>query len=202
MNQENTCIVTLVIGKQYQHDFDRFCRARLESYCTRHEYDLKILTSVLRDLPGKKLTWQKTLIPEMPWWREYDQICIMDSDILVANDAPALPVVPAGRIASVPDKLPNQINSGVLIYAPGDVVAECFAEALNDPEPYWDQRVLSRIIRQRRMGVVLDTRFNRQFFIRCTSLPYSLFGRHWFYHALSNKRKMGILHHWLRLVGR
>lgn len=202
MKQENTCVTTIVIGKNYQRDFDQYCRARLEDYCSRHRYDLKIMTSVIRDLPGKKLTWQKILLPELAWWRNYGQVCIMDSDILVARDAPPLPVVPVGRIGCVADKLPNQVNSGVLVYAPGEAVADCFAEALQDPEPFWDQRALSRVMRQRNMETVIDRRFNRQFFIRCRSLPSSLFGQHWFYHACAGKSKMCFLHHWLTLSGR
>lgn len=202
MKQVKTCVTTLVIGKNYQAAFDRFCRSRLERYCARYGYDLKILTTAIRELPGKKLTWQKILLPELPWWREYDQICILDADILVSADAPALPVIPAGLIGCVPDKLPDQINSGVLIYAPGPAVADCFAETLKDPEPYWDQRVLSNVMRARRMETRIDPRFNRLFFFRCRSLLSSLFGRHWFYHALSNKRKMGIIHYRLQWVGR
>lgn len=202
MNQANTCVTTIVIGKAYQRDFDRYCRSRLEDYCSRHRYDLKILTSAIRDLPGKKLTWQKILLPELAWWKNYAQICIMDSDILVARDAPPLPIVPDGRIGCVADKLPDQINSGVLVYAPGDAVADCFAETLKDPEPYWDQRALSKIMRQRNMETVIDRRFNRQFYLRCLSLPASLFGRHWFYHACAGKSKMSFIHHWLKLSGR
>ena len=202
MNQANTCIATIVIGARYQNAFNRFCRARLENYCARHGYDLKILTTVIRELPGKKLTWQKILLPELPWWRTYDQVCIMDSDILVANDAPALPVISADQIGCVPDKLPDQINSGVLVYAPGEAVAACFAEALKDPEPYWDQRALSRVMRERNMEAVLDGRFNRQVFLRCRSLPSTLFGRHWFYHALSGKSKIRLIHYWLKMAGR
>lgn len=202
MNQAGTCIATIVIGERYQRDFNRYCRARLEGYCARHGYELKILTSVIRDLPGKKLTWQKILLPELPWWREYGRICVMDSDILVSRDAPALPVIPAGRIGCVPDKLPGQINSGVLVYAPDNAVAGCFAETLKDPEPYWDQRVLSRVMRQRNMEAALDARFNRQVFLRCRSLPSTLLGRHWFYHALSGKSKIRLMHGWLKLAGR
>lgn len=202
MNQASTCMATIVVGERYWRGFGRFCRARLERYCERHGYDLKILTSVIRALPGKKFTWQKTLLPELPWWPGYDQICVLDSDILVATDAPALPVIAAGRIGCVPDKLPDQINSGVLVYAPGQAVADLFAKALEDPEPYWDQRALSRVMRERGMEFALDPRFNRQFYLRCRSLPASLFGRHWFYHALSGKSKMRLIHHWLKLFGR
>jgi hypothetical protein len=202
MNQANTCVATIVIGDAYLRDFNRSCRSRLERYCARHGYDLKVLSSVIRNLPGKKLTWQKILLPELPWWQDYDQVCVMDSDVLVANDAPALPVIPAGQIGCVPDKLPDQINSGVLVYAPGRAVAECFAEALKDTDPLWDQRALSRVMRERGMETMIDPRFNRQVFLRCRSLPATLFKRHWLYHACADKSKARAIHYWLRLCGR
>lgn len=202
MKQVKTCVTTLVIGKDYQAAFDQFCRSRLERYCARHGYDLKILTSAIRDLPEKKLTWQKILIPELSWWQDYDQICVMDADIVVSSDAPVLPIIPADLIGCVPDKLPEQINSGVLIYAPGQAVADCFAETLKDPEPYWDQRALSKVMRARKMERWIDPRFNRLFFFRCRSLPASLLGRHWFYHAISDKRKLSMIHYGLKCVGR
>lgn len=202
MNQANTCLVTIVIGDAYQRHFDCFCHSRLERYSARCGYDLKILSSEVRKLPGKSLTWQKVLLPELSWWQEYSQICVMDSDILIANDAPPLPVIPSGQIGCVLDKLPDQINSGVLVYAPGRAVSDCFAEALKDPEPYWDQRVLSKIMRERGMEMLIDPRFNRQFFLRCRSLPATLFKRHWFYHACAGKSKTRAIHYWLRLCGR
>jgi hypothetical protein len=202
MNQANTCVATLVIGDAYRRDFDRFCRSRLECYCARYGYDLKVLPSVIRELPGKKLTWQKILLPELPWWQDYNQVCVMDSDILVATDAPALPVILADRIGCVPDKLRDQVNSGVLVYAPGRAVAECFAEALKDPEPYWDQRALSKVMRERSMETMIDPRFNRQVFLRCRSLPATLFKHHWFYHACAGKSKAWAIHYWLRLWDR
>jgi hypothetical protein len=202
MKPSHTCLATIVIGERYQRDFNRFCRSRLEHYGARWGYDTRVLTAAIRDLPGKKLTWQKLLLPELPWWSDYGQICIMDSDILVSHDAPALPVIPSGRIGCVPDKLANQINSGVLVYAPGHAVADCFAKALEDPDPYWDQRALSRVMRERGMETTIDPRFNRQFYLRCRSLPASLFKRHWFYHACADKSKTSLIHHWLQFVGR
>ena len=202
MSQATTCIATIVIGKTYQQSFDFFSRERLVRYCKRHGYDLRILTTAIRDLPGKKLTWQKTLLPELPWWKDYEQVCVLDSDILIAQDAPALPVIPPGKIGCVPDKLPNQINSGVLIYQPDDAIAACFEEALKDQDPFWDQRALSQVMTPKNMAWLIDTRFNRLFFFMCWTFPRSLFQRHWFYHACSSKTKLHLIHFWLKLTGR
>jgi hypothetical protein len=191
-----------MIGETYQHSFDRFSRERLERYCARHGYDLKILTTVIRELPGKKLTWQKILLPELPWWKDYEQVCVLDSDILVAYDAPALPVIPHGKIGCVQDKLPNQINSGVLVYHPDETIATVMKEALKDNEPYWDQRALSQAMAPQSMALTIDSRFNRLFFFKCWSFPASLLRRHWFYHACSSKAKLRLIHFWLKLTAR
>ena len=202
MPQKTTCIATIVIGETYQLSFNRFSRERLERYCARHGYDLKILTTVSRQLPGKKLTWQKILLPELPWWKDYEQVCVLDSDILVAYDAPALPVIPHGKIGCVQDKLPNQINSGVLVYHPDETIATVMKEALKDNEPYWDQRALSQAMAPQSMALTIDSRFNRLFFFKCWSFPASLLRRHWFYHACSSKAKLRLIHFWLKLTAR
>jgi hypothetical protein len=195
-----TALVTIVVGAPYQAAFDRYSRARFLDYAQRHGYEPILLTEVIRDLPGKKFTWQKVLLPELPWWEEYEQVAFLDADILIARDAPALPVVPEGKLAAVPDKLPFQINSGVLVYAPGEKLRALFAEALEDTDPFWDQRALTRIMLYRRMEQLLDRRFNRQFYFKCPSLPGSLFQRQWFYHACHGKSKLPFLSAWLRLT--
>lgn len=202
MSRTATCIATIVIGQKYQQDFDRFSRARIERYCARHGYDLKIVTGVIRELPGKKLTWQKILLPELPWWKDYEQICVLDSDILIARDAPALPVIPQGKIGCVPDKLPNQINSGVLVYHPDETIAACLKETLKDNDPFWDQRALTQVMAQQNMALTIDSRFNRLFFFKCWSLPGSLFLRQWFYHACASKAKLNLIYYWLKLTFR
>jgi hypothetical protein len=202
MNPPRTCIATIVVGEKYQRDFDHYSLARLEAYCQRHGYDLKVIDQPIRDLPGKKFTWQKLLLPELSWWREYDQVCFLDSDILVAKDAPALPVIPPGKIGGVPDKLPYQMNSGVLIYHPDDSIASCFAEALTDTDPFWDQKALTRVMLHRNMDDPIDRRWNRQFYFKCISFPGSLFRRHWFYHACHGKTKLPFIHRWLALTFR
>lgn len=195
-----TCVVSIVIGEAYLENFNRMSRARLEAYCARHGYDLKLITDPIRELPGKKFTWQKLLLPECPWWRDYDQMCFLDSDILIAKDAPALPVIPPGKLGGVPDKLPYQMNSGVLIYHPDDTIASLFEEALQDDDPFWDQKALTRVMLHRRMEEPIDPRFNRQFYFKCWTLFSSLFRRQWFYHACHGKTKLPFISTWLKLT--
>lgn len=197
-----TCIVSIAVGEACLADFDHYSRPRLERYCQRHGYDCRILTEPIRELPGRKLTWQKLLLPECDWWRTYDQIAFLDADIIIARDAPPLPVIPPGKIGGVPDKLPYQMNSGVLVYHPDDSIASCFAEALEDTDPFWDQKALTRVMLHRRMETLIDVRFNRQFYFKCWTFWSSLFRRQWFYHACHGKTKLPFISAWLRATFR
>ena len=201
-NPHRTAICTLVAGASYVAAFDRYCRKRLEAYTTRHGYDLIVLDTPVRELPGKKYTWQKRLLNELDWWQRYDQVAWVDADILVSRDAPPLPMIPPGKIGGVADKLPYQMNGGVLVYHPDETIAEVFRECLEDDDPFWEQKVLTRVMLYRKMEQPIDPRFNRQFYFRCPSLPGSLLRRHWFYHACHGKSKLPFLARWLRLTFR
>ncbi len=194
-----TALVTIVIGAAYEELFRRYVRTRFERYAARHGYDLKVVSAVIRELPGKKMTWQKLCLMDLPWFKDYDQIIFVDADILIARDAPALPVVPPGKVGGVHDKLPYQMNSGVLVYRPGPEIVAVFEEALLDPDPFWDQKALTRSLLYRRMEEPIDARFNRQVYFKCWTLPGSLFRRQGFYHACHGKAKMPFLHAWLKL---
>lgn len=191
-----TALVTIVIGDAYRRMYDEYIRARFETYATRHGYDLRVIDRPILDLPGKKFTWQKLCLPEVPWYGEYDRLAVLDCDILIARDAPPLPVIPDGKVGLVADKptaqMPVQYNSGVLVYPPGPAITAAFAEARKDPEPYWDQWALTRVLLERHMDVPLDRRFNRMVYVKCWSFPGTLLRRHWFYHALGGKSKLNL----------
>jgi hypothetical protein len=111
-------------------------------------------------------------------------------------------VIPEGKLGGVPDKLPYQMNSGVLMYQPSDAVADCFRESLEDEDPFWDQKALTRVMLHRWMEEPIDGRWNRQFYFKCWSVFGSLFRRQWFYHACHGKSKLPLLSAWLRLTFR
>src|SRR5262245_3333639 len=123
-----TALVTIAIGKKYEDMFERYAAARFRAYADRCGYDAKIITKPIRDLPGKKFTWQKMLLFELPWFRDYDQIIALDSDILIAHDAPPFPEVPAGKIVAALDKGPFEVNSGVMVFRPGPEVEAVLQE--------------------------------------------------------------------------
>ncbi len=201
-----TALVTIVIGDRYREIYDRYIRARFERYAARHGYDLKVIDQPILDLPGKKFTWQKLCMAHVPWFRDYDRMAVLDSDIFIARDAPPLPEVPDGKVGLVADKpteqMPVHYNSGVLVYRPCDAVADAFAEARTDPEPFWDQWALTRVLRARGMDHLIDPRFNRLVYVRCWSFPGTVLTRQWFYHALCGKRKLDLVDRLLRWQGR
>jgi hypothetical protein len=194
-----TCLINIAIGEKYIQMYDQWVRARMQRYCDKHGYDLKLITTPIRDLPGKQFTWQKLCVFDLPWLREYDQVIFVDSDILVAKGAPAMPVVKPGKIGCVHDKLPYQINSGLLIFSPTDAIRDVFEEALLDGDPFWDQKALTRSVLYRKMEEPVDPRFNRQFYYRSWSVFESLFCRQWFYHACHGKSKIPLISAWLKL---
>jgi len=200
----STCVAVVVIGDSYLQDFDRYARQRMQSYCDHHGYDLRLITEPIRELNGKSLIWQKFLIRELPWWRRYDQVAYLDSDILIARDAPPLPVIPHGRIGGVVDKLPYQMNGGVMIYHPDQQIYDLFEEVLADQCEQklitWDQASLTRVVQYRKMHCEIDRRFNRVVFLRCWSIFGTLLRKQWFYHCAHGKEKIPLVSLWLRMT--
>jgi len=197
-----TGIVTIVIGEKYTQMFDEFSRERFESYAKRHGYETLVIAQKLRELPGKKLTWQKCCLHDLAWVRSMDQVVFLDSDIVIANDAPALPVVSSGKIGGVLDKPPFGLNSGVLIFRPDGAVLPIFEEALLDEDPFWDQVALDRILQREGKLELLDRRFHCMCYVRSWSVFRTIFARNWFYHSLHGKSKLSLISKLLRLQGR
>jgi hypothetical protein len=197
-----TRLVTIVIGDAYQRDFARYGRDRFFAYAKRHGYVPEIISAPIRELPGKALTWQKLCLPSLPWFNRGDRVVCIDSDVLITADAPAFPAVPDGTVGGVLDKGPYQLNSGVMTYRASSEIADIFAEALTDTDPYWDQKALTNVLRGREKFVPVDERFHCMFYLRSLTLARSLLRRHWFYHALSSKRKLVLIERLLAAQGR
>jgi hypothetical protein len=194
----NVGLVTIVIGPKYTSLFEQYSRVRFDAYGRRHGYDTLIIDKPIRELPGKKLTWQKCCLHDLEWVREKDLIAFLDSDTLIAKDAPPIPLVEFGKIGGVMDKPPAGLNSGVLIFRPGKEVAAMFEESLLDLDPFWDQVALERVLRKNNALQLIEPRFHCMFYIRSCRFFSALFKRHWIYHSLHGKSKLAIIH---RLLG-
>jgi len=195
-------LVTIVIGPKYTELFDEFSRARFENFARRHGYETLVVEKPIRELPGKKLTWQKCCLHDLEWVRSMDMVAFLDSDILIAKDAPALPLVEPGKIGGVMDKPPAGLNSGVLLFRPGKEVATMFEEALLDPDPFWDQVAIDRVLRKNNALQLIDPRFHCMFYVRSRRIFRAVFGRNWIYHSLHGKSKLTLISRLLAIQGR
>jgi len=197
-----TGLVTIVIGEKYRALFDEYSRERFESYARRHGYETLVVDRPIRELPGKKLTWQKCCLHDLEWVRSLDRVAFLDSDILIAKDAPPLPAVEPGKVGGVMDKPPAGLNSGVLIFRPGKEVAAMFEEALLDPDPFWDQVAIDRVLKKNNALQLIDPRFHCMFYVRSWRVFRAVFGRNWIYHSLHGKSKLALISRLLALQGR
>jgi hypothetical protein len=99
-------LATLVVGSDYESNFERYCRRNWTAYANRHGYDLFILNRPLDSSPracARPIYWQKNLILEQPELADYEQVAWIDSDIVI-NAERAPPVfegVPVERIGAV-----------------------------------------------------------------------------------------------------
>ena len=202
MTETPTKLVTIVIGDAYIRDFNATARERFMNYAERCHYEPVIITQPIREIPGKKLTWQKLCLHDLPWFSEQPQVICLDSDMLITKDAPPFPIVPDGYIGAVLDKGTIGINSGVLTYRATPEIASIFDECLTDPDPYWDQFALTRVLTARKKFHPIDPHFHCMFYVRSWTLFRSLTRRYWIYHSLSSKRKLSLIQVLLKLTGR
>jgi len=201
-NPPKTGLVTIVIGDKYTDLFNVYSRQRFEEYADRHGYQTLVIDQKIRELPGKKLTWQKCCLHDLEWVRALDQVAFLDSDIVIARDAPALPVIPSGKIGGVLDKPPFGLNSGVLVFRPDGAVRPIFEEALLDPDPFWDQVALDRILKREAALQLIDRRFHCMCYVRSWSVFRTVLARNWFYHSLHGKSKLSLISKMLCLQNR
>ncbi|MEI8313534.1 MAG: hypothetical protein WCH98_22525 [Verrucomicrobiota bacterium] len=118
-------LVTIVIGQKYTELFNGFSRSRFEYYARRHGYETLVVDKPIRELPGKKLTWQKCCLHDLEWVRSMDMVAFLDSDILIAKDAPALPLVEPGKVGGVMDKPRPDSTAGSWFSVPARKSPRC-----------------------------------------------------------------------------
>ena len=100
-------LVVFVIGEQYINNYNRYFRKSMEEYCKKCNYELKIQTSLLlneKNMEPKKFYWQRILIPY--FFKEYDYVISIDSDIFINANSPPLPLtkIPEGKVGAVNER--------------------------------------------------------------------------------------------------
>jgi len=92
-------IVTLCIGEPHRRLWDQMCRSSWLAYAGRHGYDVVLITAPLDHAPlasSRAPDWQKCLVPDQPWARQYRRIVWLDADIIISAHARDI-------VATVPD---------------------------------------------------------------------------------------------------
>lgn len=99
--------VVFVIGDKYINNFNSYFKNNLELYCKKYNYELIILSELLRqenNMDNKKFYWQRLLIADK--FREYDFVVSIDSDIYINVNSPEFPFkeIPEGKVAAVNER--------------------------------------------------------------------------------------------------
>ncbi len=84
-------LATLAIGQQYLSYWHTYCEAGWRAYAQKHDFDLVVVSDLLDRSPrglSRPPAWQKCLILSQDFARQYDQIVLLDSDIVI-NSATA-----------------------------------------------------------------------------------------------------------------
>jgi hypothetical protein len=85
-------IVTFAIGDAYLIEYNRLFRTSVENYCKIHNYDLFVLKDYLD--PSMKhpdmISLNKLLVCKQEWAKSYKFVVILDADILIHPNAPAI----------------------------------------------------------------------------------------------------------------
>jgi len=83
-------IVTLCIGEPHERLWDQMCRSSWLAYAARHGYDVVLITAPLdhsAQAASRAPIWQKCLVLDQPWARQYERIVWLDADIIISSHA-------------------------------------------------------------------------------------------------------------------
>lgn len=84
-------IVTLIVGKRYKANFNKYCQSLWSLYAKKHGFDLIVIDDYLDNSPraqSRSVAWQKCLILSHPDVQKYDQVVWVDSDIMINPCSP------------------------------------------------------------------------------------------------------------------
>lgn len=85
------CLVTICIGDNYLKQYNELFRPSQEHYALKCGYDFKVITDYISPPYHKDLiSFNKILVCNFKWDKDYDFIIFIDADIIINNDAPSL----------------------------------------------------------------------------------------------------------------
>ena len=83
-------IVTAAIGELYMKLWNRVARPSWENYAARWNADIVVITAHLDDSEmamARSPAWQKLLILDQPWSKNYGRLLWLDADIMISSRA-------------------------------------------------------------------------------------------------------------------
>jgi len=91
---KTVAIVVVAIGQQHHDYWQRYARKSCQAYAQKHGYDLIVITRPLeasQDALSRSFAWQKCLVLSQAFLSNYEQVVLLDSDIVInAAAAPAI----------------------------------------------------------------------------------------------------------------
>lgn len=85
------CLVTICIGEKYLDQYNSLFKESQEKYAKKCGYDFKVITDYISEPKHPDLiSFNKILVSEYNWEKEYDFIIFVDADIIINENTPPL----------------------------------------------------------------------------------------------------------------
>lgn len=85
------CLVTICIGEKYLDQYNSLFKDSQEKYAKKCGYDFKVITGYIGELKHPDLiSFNKILVSEYSWNKDYDFIIFVDADIIINENTPPL----------------------------------------------------------------------------------------------------------------
>jgi alpha-N-acetylglucosamine transferase len=84
-------IVSIAVGDTYIKTWTELCKASWEQYAETVSADIIVIVGAIDKSDranARSVAWQKLLILDQPWAKQYDRILWLDSDIIISRNAP------------------------------------------------------------------------------------------------------------------
>lgn len=85
-------LVTIAIGDKYLQEYENLFKQSQENYAKKHGYDFKVVTEFLdKNIQHPStISFNKVLVANQTWSKEYDFIIFIDADIFINIESPPI----------------------------------------------------------------------------------------------------------------
>jgi hypothetical protein len=85
------CLVTICIGEKYLNEYNKLFRPSHEKYATKCGYDFKVITDFIKEPKHVSvISFNKVIVCDYNWDKEYDFIIFIDADIIINMNTPPI----------------------------------------------------------------------------------------------------------------